>query len=83
LAATLAERVTIIGTAQATTADGGNNLTGVSIGRIDLGTLGDELSFDGAFTQPVKKLYASGYSEPMLLLVDTLEDRLKRNWCAQ
>lgn len=74
LAATLAERVNIVGSAQAGTAAAGSSLTGVAIGRIDLGALGDELSFDRAFTQPLKKLYASGYTEPMLLLVDALDE---------
>jgi WD40 repeat protein len=74
LAATLADRVSVVGTAQAGTAAAGSSLTGVAIGRIDLGTLGDELSFDRAFTQPLKKLYASGHGEPMLLLVDALDE---------
>ena len=42
------------------TSSAGASVTGVSIGRLDLGTLGDELSFDRAFTQPVKKLYECG-----------------------
>jgi WD40 repeat protein len=74
LAATLADRVQIVGTAQAGTAAPGANLTGVAIRQIDLGTLGDELSFDRAFTQPLKELYARDYSEPMLLLVDALDE---------
>jgi hypothetical protein len=71
LAATLAERVQITA---AQTIGAEPSITRVSIGRIDLGTLGDEVSFDRAFTQPLKKLYASGYSEPMLLLVDALDE---------
>src|SRR6185503_9862181 len=74
LAATLAERVTIMGTAHADTAAPGSNVTGTEIERIDLGTLGDELSFDRAFTQPLKKLYAMGHNEPMLLLLDALDE---------
>jgi tetratricopeptide (TPR) repeat protein len=74
LAATLADRVSIVGTAQAGTAASGSSLTGVAISRIELGALGDELSFDRAFTQPLKKLYASGYSQPMFLLVDALDE---------
>jgi hypothetical protein len=68
------DRVSIVGTAQAGMATAGSSLTGVAIGRIDLGALGDELSFDRAFTQPLKKLYASGHGEPMLLLVDALDE---------
>jgi len=74
LAATLAERVSIVGTARAGTAAPGSNLTGVGIGRIDLGSLGDEFSFDRAFTEPLKKLYATGHTEPMLLVVDALDE---------
>jgi len=72
LVATLAERVQInsilnIGTMSDSSA------TGIFIDRLDLGTLGDELSFDRAFTQPLKKLYESGYDQPLLLLVDALD----------
>jgi hypothetical protein len=72
--ATLAERVQITATQTIGTVAAEGSATGVSIGRIDLGTLGDELSFDRAFTQPLKKFYASGHSEPMLLLVDALDE---------
>jgi hypothetical protein len=74
LAATLAERVQINAPIEIGTVATGATVTGVSIRRIDLGALGDELSFDRAFTQPLKKLYASGYTEPMLLLVDALDE---------
>jgi hypothetical protein len=74
LAATLADRVSIIGTAQAGTVAAGSSLTGVAISHIDLGALGDEHGFDRAFTQPLKKLYASGDAKPMLLLVDALDE---------
>jgi hypothetical protein len=76
LTATLAERVQIVGVAHADTAALGANLTGNAIGRIDLGTLGDELSFDRAFTEPLKKLYESGHGDPMLILVDALDEAL-------
>ena len=74
LAATLVERVQVFGTARACRAEAGASLTGVHIGRIDLGALGDELSFDRALTQPLKKLYANGREQPMLLLVDALDE---------
>jgi hypothetical protein len=72
--ATLADRVSIIGTAQAGTVAAGSSLTGVAISHLDLGALGDEHGFDRAFTQPLKKLYASGDAKPMLLLVDALDE---------
>jgi len=74
LAATLAERVQILPTQTIGTIQSGATVTGVYIGRLDLGTLGDELSFDRAFTQPVKKLYESGYDKPLLLLADALDE---------
>jgi WD40 repeat protein len=74
LAATLSDRVNIVGTVLAGTAATGSNLTGVAIDRIDLATLDDEPSFDRAFVQPIKKLYESGHRDPMLLLVDALDE---------
>jgi pimeloyl-ACP methyl ester carboxylesterase len=74
--ATLANRVQISATATAGTVATGGAVTGLIINRIDLGTLGDEFSFDRAFTQPLKQLYANGYVEPMLLLVDALDEAL-------
>ena len=49
---------------------------GEVVGRLDLGALGDEISFDRAFTQPIKKLYESGYDKPLLLFVDALDEAL-------
>lgn len=74
LAATLAERVQIVGTVQADSVATGARITGVSIGRIDLGTLGDEQSFDRAFSEPLKRLYAGVSGGPILLLVDALDE---------
>jgi tetratricopeptide (TPR) repeat protein len=74
LAAILAERVQFTITQQVGTAKAGANITGVSIARLDLGALGDEISFDRAFTQPINKLYKSGYDKPLLLLVDSLDE---------
>jgi energy-coupling factor transporter ATP-binding protein EcfA2 len=50
------------------------HVTGVRIGRLDLRNLGDEISFDRAFRDPLIKLYERGYTEPMLLLVDGLDE---------
>jgi hypothetical protein len=47
LAATLADRVSIVGIAHAGSAASGTSLTGVAIDRIDLGALGDELASTG------------------------------------
>ena len=76
LSATLAERVQINVSQPIGTVEAGANVTvtGVMIGRIDLGNLGDELSFDRTFTQPIKKLYADGYDKIMLVLIDALDE---------
>jgi energy-coupling factor transporter ATP-binding protein EcfA2 len=52
----------------------GASVTGVCIERLDLSTLAEEVSFDRAFRDPLRKLYETGYSEPMLLLVDALDE---------
>ncbi|MDD5266651.1 MAG: hypothetical protein PHO08_05930 [Methylococcales bacterium] len=76
LTATLAERVQITATQAVGTITNGGTATNVAIGRIDLAAMGDELSFDRAFTLPLKKMYARGHSEPMLLMVDALDEAL-------
>jgi WD40 repeat protein len=65
--------VNIKGTVNATTITGGV-ATGVAINQLTLAGLGDELSFDRYFSHPIKQLYATGYSEPILLLVDSLDE---------
>lgn len=55
-------------------ADANVSLTGVHIGYLDLGALGDETSFDRALREPLKKLYAGGYMESMVLIVDSLDE---------
>jgi hypothetical protein len=72
LAATLGDRVQIVGTAHAGTAAAGSTVTGLLIQRIELGPGGD--SFDAAFTQPLTKLYERGHTAPILLLVDSLDE---------
>jgi hypothetical protein len=74
LADVLADRVSIIGIAQSSTAKSGSHLTGVSINRLDLSALNDEASFDRAFSQPLKRLHERGYTEQLLLLVDALDE---------
>ena len=36
--------------------------------------LGDESSFDRALREPLERLYEGGYQEPMLLVVDALDE---------
>ena len=70
-AASLADRVSIIGTAQAGTAEAGASLVGVSVA-LNLAGLG-KMSFDRGFVQPLKKLFERGQNEPLLLIIDGLE----------
>ena len=76
LATTLEDRVHIVGSAQAGAADAGARVTGVAIDHLELSSLGDELSFDRAFSEPLRQLYENGYAEPMLLLIDALDEAL-------
>ena len=75
LTASLGIRPQIAVTVHANTVHAGGKLSGIE--RLDLGALDNEsASFDRAFAQPLTKLYASGYREPMLLLVDALDEAL-------
>lgn len=76
LAAVLQDRVQVVGNAHVGSAAAGSSVTGVWIERIDLSTLTDDYSFDQAFTRPLKKAYESGYTEPMLVIVDALDESL-------
>jgi uncharacterized protein YeeX (DUF496 family) len=54
--------------------EAGGSVTGVTIKRLDLGALSEELSFNRFLREPIKKLYDSGYEEPMLLIIDALDE---------
>jgi hypothetical protein len=71
IADSLADRMQINVTQDIGTVAPGGTAVGVSL---NLGALGDEMSFDRAFVEPLKKLYAGGYAERMLLLVDALDE---------
>src|SRR5262249_34929275 len=58
------------------TLQSGGSTTGVYIERLDLAGLGDELSFDRGLRDPLKALYQLGYQEPMILIVDALDEAL-------
>jgi len=42
--------------------------------KLDLGELGDELSFDRVLREPLIRLYKRGYRAPLLLVVDALDE---------
>lgn len=76
LEATLADQIRISNEQIIGTVHPGGIVTGIQIGRLDLGTLGGEESFNRALRDPLKELYARGYHEPMLLLIDALDEAL-------
>ena len=67
------DRVQIVGNVRAETAAAGSTQIGVQI-TLNLGSLGDEYVFDQAFVRPLRRLYDNGYREPVLLLVDALDE---------
>lgn len=74
LAATLKSQVRISTVQRVVTAEAGSRVIGVHIERLDLGGLGEELSFDHAFREPLRRLYANGYNDLILILVDALDE---------
>jgi tetratricopeptide (TPR) repeat protein len=69
----LEDRVQIVSNVQAKTAAAGSTIIGVDV-KLSLGTVGDEFGFDQAFVQPLRKLYENSHTEPVLLLVDALDE---------
>lgn len=73
LEASLADQVKISVEQHIDTMQGGS-VTGVSIEQLNLDKLDDELAFNRILRDPLKKLYQKGYNEPILLLVDALDE---------
>jgi hypothetical protein len=74
LAASLSDRVQISGSVIVRGDLGpGASATGVRI-HVDLGDLGEEDSFNRVLREPLKRLYASGFDEPVILLADGMDD---------
>src|SRR5262249_42530031 len=69
-----ADRIQITATQNVGTVTG--TAINIAIERIEFGASGDEFNFDRAFTDPLKKLYSNGHREPILLLVDGLDEAL-------
>lgn len=74
LAGILEDRVRISTVQQIGKMEPGSRVTGVHIERLELGGLGEELSFEQALHRPLWKLCANGYTQPILLLVDALDE---------
>jgi WD40 repeat protein len=73
LAATLSDQIRI-----STRIDVGHledgKVTGVYIEHLDMGGLSDEATFNRILREPLQTLYARGYDESILLLVDALDE---------
>ena len=76
LADTLGDQVQIANEQQIGHVEAGGSVTGVYIANLNLGGLSEELSFNRILRDPLKRLYEDGYDEPMLLLVDALDEAL-------
>jgi hypothetical protein len=74
LTATLSDAVRIAVDLQTGTVESGAIITGVHIGILDLGGLGDELSFDRLLREPLQLLYDGGFDQTILLLVNALDE---------
>ncbi|MDM0030118.1 AAA family ATPase [Variovorax saccharolyticus] len=71
LVQSLSDRVQIVGSAHAGVAAHGSTVSGVTIGRLEIGGLGAEAAFDRTFVAPLKALPPG---PPLLLLVDALDE---------
>jgi hypothetical protein len=76
LVATLGHKVQITINQDVNIVESGASVTGVYISRLDLGDLSDEFSFNQTLREPLKRLYEGGFSEPIVLLVDALDEAL-------
>jgi hypothetical protein len=74
LATTLSDLVKISVDQRINTVEAGGSVTGIYVEQLNLGVLGDETSFDRTLREPLKQLYEGGYQEPLLLLVDGLDE---------
>lgn len=70
----LADRIIIQTAQKVETIEPGGSVTGVTIGTLNLADLEDSVSFDRTFVQSLKKLYENGHDEPLLILVDALDE---------
>lgn len=52
----------------------GGSVTGVHIERLELAGLSEELSFNRVLREPLQELYDGKYDDPMLLLIDALDE---------
>lgn len=75
--ATVSDRVivTVAPTVSTGALGPGAAVTG-SVINFNLAGLGDEDSFDRGFVQPVARLYEHGYNDPILILVDALDEAM-------
>jgi hypothetical protein len=76
LVATLGHKVQITINQDVNIVESGASVTDVNISRLDLGDLSDEFSFNQTLREPLKRLYEEGGNEPIVILVDALDEAL-------
>ncbi|MCB0034524.1 MAG: hypothetical protein KDE51_10915 [Anaerolineales bacterium] len=59
--------------------EAGATVTGLEIKNVNLAGLTDTDSFDISFMQPLRELYKNGYDQPMLILVDSMDEAWSGN----
>jgi hypothetical protein len=72
----VARRVHLEGQANAETVDGGM-VAGIYIHQLSLGASSAEDAFEHAVRQPLEALFATGFDEPVTILVDGLDESLQ------
>ena len=77
-AASLSGQVQLTVEQQVGEVQAGGSVTGIQIGALNLGSLSEEAGFDRALRNPLINLYRQGYQEPLLLLIDALDESLGR-----
>jgi hypothetical protein len=74
--AILSERIVLAPVLNIGTVEAGGSVTGISIKEIDLKDLDDRTRFNRSVREPLANLYKRGFIDPMLLLIDSLDEAL-------
>jgi hypothetical protein len=73
---TLDQRFTLVAEQNVRTAASGGQVLGVHVQKVDIGGLSTRAALERAVRRPLEELYAAGLSEPVVLLVDGLDEAL-------
>lgn len=74
LAASMADLAIFNAEVYAERAEAGSKITAYEIGHLDLGSVSETSSFNRVLQEPLSRLYEGGYAEPMLILIDALDE---------